>query len=323
MTNAQQALEKAQHAQEVAKSGNTAPKSIAAFLNDPRVKAQIALALPAHVTPDRLVRMALTQLRVNPKLGECSLESFAGALFTAAQLGLEPGPLGECWFIPRYNSKLQTTECTFQAGYQGLAKLAHNSGQIKSLYAYAVYEGDEFDYGLGDSPYVHHKPDPDRASESDDAIRFFYAVENLTNGGREIEVWSKAHMDDHRDQYVKKDKAGKYPATWVKSYAAMGRKTLVSVVARRGPRSVELTAALSADGNVRTSLTRDMEFVPEDTAGAFDAQAADVVDSVTGEIIDVEATEGADGIGTAGAPQSPANGSQDGETIGFDDPETP
>ena len=313
MSNADKAMEKAAHAGEVARSGNTAPKSIAGFLNDPRVKQQIALALPAHVTPDRLVRMAMTQLRVNPKLGECSVESFAGALFTAAQLGLEPGPLGECWFIPRWSGKLQVTECTFQTGYQGLAKLAHNSGQIKALYAYAVYDGDEFDYGLGDSPYVHHKPDPDRESERDDAITFFYAVENLVNGGREIEVWSKARMDDHRDQYVKKNPSGKFPDSWVKSYAAMGRKTLVSVVARRGPRSVELSAALSADGNVRTSLGKDMVFVPEDTAGAFDAQAAEVVDPVSGEIIDAEAAE------DEGAATTP----QDDETFGFDGPDAP
>jgi recombination protein RecT len=225
--------------------------------------------------------------------------------------------LGECWFIPRWSGKLQVTECTFQTGYQGLAKLAHNSGQIRSLYAYAVYEGDEFDYGLGDTPYVHHKPDPDRVSESDDAIRFFYAVENLTNGGREIEVWSKAHMDDHRDQYVKKDKYGKFPATWVKSYAAMGRKTLVAVVARRGPKSVEMAAALSADGNVRTSLTRDMVFVPEDTAGAFDAQAAEVVDPVSGEIIDAEATEDPGSMGTAEMPESAENGPEDASTALF------
>jgi len=291
MSNADKAAAAASHAQEVAKAGNTAPKSIAAFLNDPRVKEQISLALPKHVTSDRLVRMALTQLRVNPKLGTCTIESFAGALFTAAQLGLEPGPLGECWFIPRYNGKLSVTECTYQTGYQGLAKLAHNSGQIKSLYAYAVYEGDEFDYGLGDSPYVHHKPDPDREDESDNALSFFYAVENLTNGGREIEVWSKARMERHRDLYVKKDRNGKFPATWTQSFAAMGRKTILSVVAKRGPRSVELTAALAADGNVRTSLSKDMIFVPEDTSGAFDAQAAEVVDPVSGEIIDGTATD--------------------------------
>ena len=286
MSNANKATEAAQHAGEVACSGNTAPKSIIELLSDPRVKRQIALALPQHMTADRLARIAATQLRVNPALGACSSASLLGALFTAAQLGLEPGPLGECWFIPRRNSKLDCQECTFQTGYQGLAKLAHNSGQIKSLYAYAVYDGDEFDYGLGDNPYVHHKPDPDRASEADSAIRFFYAVENLTNGGREIEVWSKAHMDDHRDQYVQKDRNGKLPDSWVKSYAAMGRKTLVAVVARRGPKSVELAAALSADGNVRTSLTRDMVFVPEDTGGAFEAQTAEVIDSVTGEVLE-------------------------------------
>ncbi|NKV63713.1 hypothetical protein GS924_06770 [Rhodococcus hoagii] len=59
------------------------------------MKPELQRALPKHMDPDRMARIALTVLRQTPKLNECKPESFLGALMTAAQVGLEPGPLGE------------------------------------------------------------------------------------------------------------------------------------------------------------------------------------------------------------------------------------
>jgi recombination protein RecT len=42
-----------------------------ALLQDPAFKAQIAAALPRHMTPDRMARIALTELRKNPDLMQC------------------------------------------------------------------------------------------------------------------------------------------------------------------------------------------------------------------------------------------------------------
>src|SRR5262249_42948043 len=41
---------------------------------------------------------------------------------------------------------------------QGLRKRVRQSGLISDLIAHVVFEGDEFDYALGDRPYIHHKP---------------------------------------------------------------------------------------------------------------------------------------------------------------------
>ena len=47
---------------------------------------QIAMALPANITPERMARIAMTALSKNEMLTQSTPESFLGALLTSAQL---------------------------------------------------------------------------------------------------------------------------------------------------------------------------------------------------------------------------------------------
>src|SRR5688572_28918303 len=98
-----------------------------------KAKGEMARCLPAHMTPERLSRIALTEFRKNPMLQECDPVSFVAAIMQAAQLGLEPGVLGSCYLIPFRNRRMNTVECTFIPGYRGFLDLARRSGQIVSL----------------------------------------------------------------------------------------------------------------------------------------------------------------------------------------------
>jgi recombination protein RecT len=108
-----------------------------------RMKPEIARALPKHLNPDRMARIATTVLKQNPQLRRCTPESFLGALMTASQLGLEPGPLGEAYLVPYGNT------ATFVPGYRGLIKLAWQSDQLSDIWAEIVCANDEFSYDLG------------------------------------------------------------------------------------------------------------------------------------------------------------------------------
>ena len=55
-----------------------------------RMKPQLTAALPKHLTAERLVRVAMTAVQTTPKLLDCDRQSFYRAIFTCAQLGLEP-----------------------------------------------------------------------------------------------------------------------------------------------------------------------------------------------------------------------------------------
>src|SRR5690349_15736113 len=66
-----------------------------------RQRDQFARALPNSLSPDRFARLVLTETKKTPKLLECTPASLLGAAMTAAQLGLEPGPLQHAYFVPR------------------------------------------------------------------------------------------------------------------------------------------------------------------------------------------------------------------------------
>src|SRR3954465_79505 len=78
---------------------------VAAFSNFlERFKPQLALALPKHMTADRMARLTLTAYSSTPALQECTPQSIALAMLTAGQLGLEPGVNGSCFIVP-YSAK--------------------------------------------------------------------------------------------------------------------------------------------------------------------------------------------------------------------------
>lgn len=55
-----------------------------------QMEGEIKKALPSVMTPERFTRITLSALSTNPKLAQCTPQSFLGAMMTAAQLGLEP-----------------------------------------------------------------------------------------------------------------------------------------------------------------------------------------------------------------------------------------
>ncbi|WP_198647329.1 recombinase RecT, partial [Escherichia coli] len=126
---------------------NEKPTTLAGLLADPKIKAQMALALPKHMTADRLARIATTEIRKVPKLASCDQASFLGAIMQCAQLGLEPGgALGHAYLIPfdkrqKVNGRWETvsTEAQLIIGYRGMIDLARRSGQILSISARTVH----------------------------------------------------------------------------------------------------------------------------------------------------------------------------------------
>ena len=126
----------------VTKPKTKAPAIIQHVLSD-QFKKQLALAIPKHLNADRLARIAATELRKTPALLNTTEASFMGAVMQSAQLGLEPGSaLGQAYLVP-YGK-----ECQLILGYRGMIDLARRSGQVLSLNAYAVREGDDFKEAL-------------------------------------------------------------------------------------------------------------------------------------------------------------------------------
>lgn len=110
------------------------------------MEGEIKKALPSVLTPERFTRITLTALSSNPRLRECTPQSFLGAMMSAAQLGLEPNSqLGQAYLIPFRNNGKGCMECQFQIGYKGMIDLFYRSSEASSLTAQVVYENDTFE----------------------------------------------------------------------------------------------------------------------------------------------------------------------------------
>jgi len=77
------------------KANNTSVNSIQKLIEEQA--SQLGKALPSHMNPERLVRIALTTFRLNPKLYQCDPKTLLAALFQCAQLGLEPNIEGQAF----------------------------------------------------------------------------------------------------------------------------------------------------------------------------------------------------------------------------------
>jgi recombination protein RecT len=230
-----------------AKAASKAPvDSIGSMIE--KLKPQLAKALPQHVTPERLARVALTAVRNNPRLAQCESISLLGSIMTAAQLGLEPNtPLGECYLIPYKNGQSGQYQAQFQMGYKGLLSLAHRSGMYRSISAYEVDKADEFRYNYGLYPQLHHVPADMPSAET----THYYSVYKLANGGEDFKVWSRAQVEAHAKQYSQSYKAGKKDSPWFTAFDSMAKKTVLIDLLRYAPKSVEIATAVAADHTIR------------------------------------------------------------------------
>ena len=211
-----------------------------------RSRDQFELALAGMIDADKFTRVAVTALRTNPKLQECSVPSLLGAFMACAQLGLEPsGPLGHAYLVP-FKKEVQLI-----LGYQGLIELAYRSGRVKSIVARTVHENDEFEFAYGIEDVLVHRPAPG----SRGAMVYVYAVAHLAGGGVIPVVLSREEVDAIKKRFAK----GGASSPWETDYEAMAMKTAVRRLFKWLPSSVEVQPALSADGGV-------VRGVPESTA---------------------------------------------------------
>ena len=247
-------------------------------------KKQFNNALPQHINTDRFVRIAITTIRLNPKLAKCNPESLIGALMVSAQLGLEPGTLGQCYLIPFENKKAGTVECQFQIGYKGLIELLRRSGQLSDIYSYTVYENDDFNIEYGLSRTLTHKPNFDERGE----IKGFYAVAILKDGAKAFEYMTKDEVVKHEEKYRK----GSYKNdVWNKNFEEMAQKTVVKKLLKWLPVSVEFLEMAAKDEKSfkvmddKSTEVQEIEILENN---------GDIINAETGEFIEETKDNGKD-----------------------------
>lgn len=213
--------------------------------------AEIARALPKHMNGDRMARIALTAFRSTPQLAKCEPRSVFAAVIQSSQLGLEVGLMGESHLVP-FNSK-DGMKCQLIPGYQGLMKLARNSGLVEDIYAHEVRENDRFEMTLGLKRELIHEPLMDNGFPASDEkrgeITGFYAVAVFKDGSRTFQAMSRAQTEQIRDNSKGYQAAKRYKkeSLWDTDFLSMGLKTVIRRLCKYLPKSPELVAALTLD----------------------------------------------------------------------------
>ena len=233
-------------------------KNLSDFMD--RYKGQLALALPKHLSADRMVRLVMTAYSQNKALQKCDMHSIFASSVIAAQLGLEIGVGGQGYLVP------YGTKATFVPGWQGLVDLVSRAGRA-TVWTGAVYRGDTFDWALGDNPFVKHQPQGDADNWND--ISHVYAIGRV-NGSQYpvIEVWTMDRVVRHLNKY---NKVGAMHYALKDNGANMemyARKVALLQVLKYMPKSIEVQRAFdvaqAADSGKNFTFDGDIVVVQDD-----------------------------------------------------------
>lgn len=206
---------------------------------------RIAAVMPKHMSSERLYQLAVSTINQTPKLAECDSASLLSCVMKCSALGLEPSAvdgLGRAYILPFYNSKAHRMQATFIIGYKGIIDLARRSGQLKSIHAQAVYEGDTFEY-WEDEDGQHFKYRPDlHAEHNPDNLTDVYMTAKLKDGGFVFEHMTKGEVDA-----IRKRSKSANNGPWVTDYEAMALKSVIRRAARYLPMATEMQDAVAYD----------------------------------------------------------------------------
>jgi recombination protein RecT len=208
-----------------------------------RMSDQFKFALPAHIPVERFVRVVMTAVQRNPKLLRCTRQSFFNACMSAANDGLLPD--GREGAIVPYGddegggSKSENAQWLPMIG--GLRKKVRNSGVLTDWNVQVVQQGDDFDYALGDNPFIHHKPSPKGGRAR--PVLFAYSIATYPDGTKSREVMNIDQLMDIQ----KKSKARKGPWSDPVFFPEMCRKTVARLHSKQLPMSTDLDRLMQRD----------------------------------------------------------------------------
>lgn len=207
--------------------------------------------IPDGFTAERFQALMMNSIRQTPELLNCLPQSLFGALINSVKLGLNPdGLLGEAYLLPFGR------EVKLIVGYKGLIALAYRSGEVASFDAQVVYEGDDFDYELGFSANIKHKPS-NSPQRTENQISHVYAWCERTNGARNVVVMTWDEIESHRRRFSKGGERSHSP--WQTRPVQMAKKTALRSLINSGviPLSADVKEALERDGETVTPLKYD------------------------------------------------------------------
>jgi recombination protein RecT len=173
----------------------TPTQELVAQIRGDQFLGQVKAALPSNVTPERFVRVTVTAINETPELVATDRPALFQALMRCAQDGLLPDGREAALVI--FGGK-----AAYMPMIGGFRKIAAEHGW--AIDTQVVYEQDTFDYQLGVTPTLTHKP-PRLDVERGKAIGA-YAIGTHEDGRKQVEVMTRADIERVRNVSKAKDR---------------------------------------------------------------------------------------------------------------------
>jgi recombination protein RecT len=249
-------------------------------------------ALPKHIPVERFMRVVMTATQQNPALLRAERKSLFMSSLKAAQDGLLPDGREAALVIYRDKSRGEIVQ--YMPMIAGLRKKVRNSGEIATWDAQVVYENDQFEYELGDEPFIKHKP----AMGDRGNVIGAYSVAVLKSGEKSREVMSISEIES-----IRKRSRASGNGPWVTDYAEMCRKTVARRHSKVLPMSTDLDDLIRRDDDLYDMKGASDAIVadrPKSLSARMDALAApaapaDAAPDINGEPEGPDSDDGQDG----------------------------
>jgi recombination protein RecT len=207
---------------------------------------RLRVFLPEDVDLRRFVDTAKQAVAGNPFLLKCDQRSLFNAIVRAARDRLQPDGR-EGALVPHDTSVnvdgkwTKTWTVRWNPMVYGLRRRFMEAGQLL-LDAQVVYSNDQFDYALGDEPFIAHVPPDVRKRQPRGELCAAYCIVRRASDGKVVhrEVMTGEEIDRIRKMVESKMKEGKQSPLWSKHTAEAYKKTVVHRLAKTVPLCAEL-----------------------------------------------------------------------------------
>lgn len=214
-----------------------------------KAKPSISALLPKHLSPERLIRIAIIAAQRQPELMECTSTSILNCVIKASELGIETIGPGGLWLVPFRNKKTGHKEATPIIDYRALIAITRRSQYVRNIDVGVVYEKDQFDYQQGTVSKIFHKR---HIGKDRGDILCFYAFAKLANGEVKAEIMGKDEVD-----IIRSRSRAASDGPWVTDYAQMGKKTVIKRLCNYLPLNEYVVAAIELDQRLEEEIGID------------------------------------------------------------------
>jgi recombination protein RecT len=225
--------------------------------------------LPAHIPLERFTRVLQTAINKDNKLLYADRASLWTAAQTCAQDGLLPDGR-EAAFVRFWDKRNRIERVQYMPMVFGLLKKIRNSGELSTIVARVVYEGDRFRNWIDDEG--EHLEYEIGEVQDQTIVRKVFAMAKLKDGSVEVEVLSPADIEQIRNVSRAKD-----DGPWVQWWDEMAKKSAIRRLSKRLPMSTDLDDLVRRDDALydfdqareEAQLSRNLQ--PRGLVGKLDA----------------------------------------------------